>query len=62
MINPTTKPKGRKITRKARRREARRLFRRRFKAFFNQPESDEMDYVENGLDWTLEPEESRVEE
>lgn len=40
--------------RRARRRTQRRDFRKRFKAFFNQPDSEEMDYVENGCEYMLE--------
>lgn len=40
--------------RRARRREQRRAFRKRFKEFFNQPEGEDMDFYENGLEWTLE--------
>jgi hypothetical protein len=40
--------------RRARRREQRRAFRKRFKVFFDgEPDSD-MDYVENGLEHTIE--------
>lgn len=46
----STRPRN---PRRARRREQRRAFRKRFKAFFDGSPDSDMDYYENGLEWTL---------
>ena len=58
----TSKPTAKKTPRKPRRRQQRRAFRKRFKAFFNQPDSEDMDYYQTDENEAKEPEENAIDE